>query len=322
MHYRRVGTSGLQVSSVSIGGWLTIGGSVDLDSSQPILQTAVDAGVNFIDVADVYARGESERVVGAYLRGYVAEPGRARSDLVVSSKVFWPMGDGPNARGLSRKHIMESIDKSLERLGTDYVDLYFCHRYDPNTPLEETAEAMNDLVRRGKVLYWGTSVWTAEQLRTVRALCVERGWTPPIVEQPCYNLIDRDIEFDGVRDAAIDLGMGLVVWSPLAQGLLTGKYDNGVPAGSRGAESAWLDRTLTDTNIERSRKLGVLAADLGLTTGQLALAWLLHQPGLTSVITGASKVAHVESNVKAAEVTLTEGQVAEISGLFPFTPAD
>lgn len=316
MQYRRVGESGLKVSTVSIGGWLTLGSTVDVAAASPILHTAVDAGINFIDLADVYAAGEAEKVVGAFLRDYCSSRGRSRGDLVLSSKVFWPMGPGPNDRGLSRKHVIESCDRSLKRLGTDYLDIYFCHRWDDDTPLHETARAMDDLVRQGKTLYWGTSVWTAEQLRQVNRLCADNGWTPPIVEQPRYNLVDRDIEHDGVLDAARELGIGLVVWSPLAQGLLTGKYDSGRPAGSRGAESNWLDRVITDDNVERVRRLGRIAAELGLATNQLALAWLLHQPGVSSVITGATRPEHVASNVRAASVTLDAETLRAVSELF------
>lgn len=318
MKYRRVGSSGLKVSTVSIGGWLTLGATVDQADAQPILWRAVESGINFIDLADVYARGEAERATGRFLADYCATPGKSRSDLVVSSKVFWPMGDGPNDRGLSRKHVIESCNASLRRLGTDYIDVYFCHRFDPDTPIAETARAMDDLVRAGKVLYWGTSVWTADQLREVAAVCHENGWTAPIVEQPRYNLIDRDIEHDGVLQAARDLEVGLVVWSPLAQGLLTGKYDSGVPAGSRGATSAWLERILTPANIERVRKLGAIASQRGITTGQLALAWLLHQDGITSVITGATRPDQVTANVAAASVELDPATLGAIGALFPF----
>ena len=201
MQYNHVGTTGLRVSSLSIGGWLTYGGSVDVGRSVEILRAAIDAGINFVDMADVYVRGEAERVVDHLLRDYCTA-GRQRSDLVLSTKVFWPMSDNTNDRGLSRKHIFESIDKSLRRMGTDYVDMYFCHRYDALTPLEETVRAMDDLVRAGKVLYWGTSCWTADQLRAAHEICARGGYYAPVVEQPQYSLLHRDIETDGVQAAA------------------------------------------------------------------------------------------------------------------------
>ena len=321
MEYRRVGTSGLRISALSIGGWLTIGGSVDYALSRRILHTACDGGMNFIDLADVYALGEAERAAATFLAEFTGSCGRSRSELVISSKVFWPTGEGPNDCGLSRKHILESCDKSLQRLGTDYLDLYFCHRFDPDTPLEETARAMDHLVRSGKVLYWGTSCWTAEQLTDVVALCDSLGLHRPIVEQPRYNLIDRDIERDGVQRTVQELGLGLVVWSPLAQGLLSGKYDGGLPEGSRGATTAWLERVLTEENIARVRKLGAIASDLGTGTAALSLAWLAHQPGITSVITGASRVEQVEANVRAAALELDAETLTRISALFPHPAA-
>jgi aryl-alcohol dehydrogenase-like predicted oxidoreductase len=227
------------------------------------------------------------------------------------------MGDGPNDRGLSRKHIVESCDKSLKRLGTDYLDIYFCHRFDPETPVEETVRAMDRLVRCGKVLYWGTSCWTAEQLTDAVAICDRLGLCRPIVEQPRYNLIDRDIERDGVRDAAQELGMGLVVWSPLAQGMLSGKYNGGVPNDSRGGTSAWLDRVITDENVQKVRELSSLAAERGTTAAALSLAWLTHQPGITSVITGATKVEQVEANLAAAQLELDATTLEAVAALFP-----
>lgn len=322
MEYRRLGNSGLRVSALSIGGWLTIGGTVDDALSRRIFHAAYDGGMNFIDLADVYALGEAERAAGTFLDEFTGSCGRCRSDLVISSKVFWPTGEGPNDRGLSRKHILESCDKSLKRLGTDYVDIYFCHRFDEETPVEETARAMDHLVRSGKVLYWGTSCWTSEQLTHVVALCDSLGLHRPIVEQPRYNLIDRDIERDGVQRAAQELGIGLVVWSPLAQGLLSGKYDDGLPEGSRGATTGWLERVLTDENIGRVRRLGEIAGDLGTTTAALSLAWLSHQPGITSVITGATKVSQVEANLDAATLELDAATLERISNLFPHPAPD
>jgi len=315
VEYRNVGQTGLKVSTVSIGGWLTIGGTVGGRPALDILHTAVDNGINFIDLADIYARGKAEQESGAFLTEYVAGAGRERSDLVISSKVFWPMSDNPNDRGLSRKHIMESCEKSLRRLGTDYLDIYFCHRWDDATPLEETARAMDDLIRQGKILYWGTSVWQASQLESAHALAERKNLYPPIVEQPRYNLIDRHIE-SCILPAGRNLGMGFVVWSPLAQGLLTGKYNDGIPSGTRGATTDWLKEHLTEANIDRVRQLGGIASELGVSTGQLSLAWLLHQPGVTSVITGATRPTHVTDNVAAAALKLAPEVCDRISALF------
>ncbi len=317
MQYRQVGNSGLRISAVSIGGWLTIGGTVDYGLSRRLLHAAYDGGVNFIDLADVYATGEAEKATATFLKEFRHCEGRDRSNLVISSKVFWPMSDGPNDRGLSRKHILESCDKSLQRLGTDYLDIYFCHRFDPETPVEETARAMDHLVRSGKVLYWGTSCWTAEQLTNVTEICDKLGLYRPIVEQPRYNLIDRDIERDGVRDAAQELGMGLVVWSPLAQGMLTGKYNGGVPDDSRGGTSEWLDRVINDETLQKVREFSSVAEDLGTTPAALALTWLTHQPGITSVITGATKVEQVEANLAAAQLELDQSTLDKVASLFP-----
>lgn len=310
MNYRKMGRTGLKISSVSIGGWLTFGGSVDAEGSARILRRAVDGGVNFIDLADVYSAGAAEEVAGAAIRGV------DRASLVLSSKVFGRMGDGPNQRGLSRKHIIESCEASLRRIGTDYLDLYFCHRSDPETPLEETVRAMDDLVHQGKVHYWGTSVWAADLLDGAHDLCDRRGFYPPLVEQPQYSLLERGIEAS-VLPAARRLGMGLVVWSPLAGGLLTGKYDDGAPAGSRGAETKWLDDKLDGDVRQRLKAFSALAREAGVTPAQLALAWILRNDAITSVITGATSTAQVESNLEAAEVHLSDELVQRVEALFP-----
>ncbi|MFN0059207.1 MAG: aldo/keto reductase family protein [Planctomycetota bacterium] len=310
MEYRRVGASGLRVSSISIGGWLTFGGSVDDDATSAILGAAVDGGINFIDLADVYARGESERAAGKALARF------RRDDLVISSKLFWPMSEAPNDRGLSRKHIHTSIDRTLRNLGTDYLDIYFCHREDPETPLEETARAMDDLIRRGKILYWGTSMWKPRTLRDAHALASRHGWCGPQVEQPKYNLLDRSIE-KKLAPTAAGLSMGLVVWSPLAGGILTGKYAGGVPAQSRGATTEWLKDVLTPQNIARVGELAKLAQSMSLEPGQLALAWVLRRPEVSSAITGATQVEHVQKNLRAASVQIPADVLARLEKLFP-----
>ena len=313
MPYRRLGRAGLKVSALSLGGWTTFGGSVtDDDVAGGILRRAFDAGVNFFDIADIYAKGEAERCMGAVLRHL------PRHELVISSKVFWPMSEDVNDRGLSRKHIFESVEKSLKRVGTDYLDLYFCHRFDDQTPVEETARAMDDLVRQGKVLYWGTSEWTGAQLRDVHALATRRGWDGPVVEQPQYSLLARRKFEDDVLPAAVSLGMGLVVWSPLASGVLTGKYDDGIPAGSRLDRIEWLrESVLAEENRERVRRFADVANDLGTSRARLALAWALKQPGVSSVITGASTVEQLDENLAALDVVIDDATAARLLELFP-----
>lgn len=309
MKYRQVGKTGLKVSEISIGGWITFGSTVHDETAHDILGAAVEHGVNFIDVADIYAKGESERVVGEFIKDL------DRSKLVVSSKTFWPMSEDVNDRGLSRKHIMESVEKSLKRLNTDYLDIYFCHRFDDGTPVEETMRAMDDLVRQGKILYWGTSMWSADQLREVHELAGDWRAYVPTVEQPRYNLIHREIE-SGVLPMADKLGMGLVVWSPLAQGLLTGKYNDGVPEGSRAATSDWLKEDLNDHNLSEARKFSGIAEELGVKPSQLALAWCLSKPEVSSVITGASSIAQVRENVQAGDIELDEATITRLDALF------
>jgi voltage-dependent potassium channel beta subunit len=309
MQYRRLGDAGMKVSAVSLGAWITYGGSVDDTTAVDCLRTAVEHGVNFIDTADAYERGEAEKVVGAFVKDY------NRSDFVISSKCYWPMSDNINDRGLSRKHIFESVHKSLKRLGTDYLDIFFCHRHDAETPTEETVRAMDDLVHQGKVLYWGTSVWSAAQIESAVGTAQRLGAYAPKSEQPRYNMLDRHIEAE-ILPTCRKHGIGLVVWSPLAQGLLTGKYNDGIPADSRGVKGGkledWAEKTLTPENVERLKQLGAVAGDLGVTMGQLALAWCLRLPEISSVITGATRPQQVMDNVKAAEILLEEDVLAKI----------
>ncbi|OQA99207.1 MAG: L-glyceraldehyde 3-phosphate reductase [Chloroflexi bacterium ADurb.Bin222] len=316
MKYRNLGRSSIKVSAISLGAWLTFGGTEDIEVTRACIQTAVEHGVNFFDLADSYAGGEAERVVGQALR----DLGVARQHLVLSSKVFWPMSDDVNDRGLSRKHILESVEGSLRRLGVEYLDLYFCHRFDAATPLDEVVRAMDDLVHQGKILYWGTSVWTAAQLEAAVGTATRFNAYLPQVEQPRYNMLDRHIEPEILPTAARH-GMGVVVFSPLAQGLLTGKYNAGIPEGSRAASSRWLERDLTEANLEKIRRLSALAEHLGLTVAQLALAWILRRPEISSAITGATKPQHVVSNVAAADMQLSEDVLVEIEGILDNAPA-
>lgn len=313
MGYRRLGSAGVRLSRFGLGGWLTFGRSIgETEPARRLLTRAFDQGVNFFDIADVYAAGEAERVMGAALTEI------PRHELVLSSKLFWPASKDINDRGLSRKHVMESIDRSLRRIGTDYLDIYFCHRFDPDTPLLETARAMDDLVRQGKIIYWGTSEWTGAQLDEVCRLCDERNLHAPVVEQPQYNLLERRKVEKDVLPVATKHGLGLVTWSPLASGVLTGKYDDGVPPGTRLADIEWLrESSLAGDRIERVKRMRHLAEEAGISRGQLALAWAAAQPGITSVILGVSNGDQLEENLAALDVTLSPDQLAKLDELFP-----
>jgi voltage-dependent potassium channel beta subunit len=314
VQYRKLGSAGVKVSAIALGGWLTYGDSVDDEVAEQCIRTAIERGVNFIDLADVYAGGRAEEVAGRAIKPF------KRSNLVISSKVFWPMSDDVNDRGLSRKHIMESVHASLRRLGTDYLDIYFAHRFDHETPVEEVVRAMDDLVHQGKVLYWGTSAWSAAQIESAVGIARLHNAYPPQVEQPRYNMLDRHIEAE-IMPTAARYGIGLTVFSPLAQGILTGKYNNGIPADSRGGTTNWLKRELTEENIAKVRQLTALATELGLTMSQLALAWILRRPEISSAITGATRPEQVLTNIKAAEVRLEPDVLARIEAILANAPA-
>ncbi len=309
MHYRRLGNTGMKVSSVSLGAWTTFGGSVeDKKLVQSIVEKALEHGVNFFDNADVYEKGRAESYLGEVFE--VIKP--PRHHLVLSSKVFWPMTDNVNDRGLSRKHVLESIDMSLERMRTDYVDIYFAHRHDPETPMEEIVEAFTDVVRSGRAHYWGTSQWSGAQIAEAHAYAKASGLVAPVTEQPEYSMLWRTRVESEILPVTEPKGIGLVVWSPLAMGMLTGKYDKGVPAGSRFQNEGFAKKFLTDENIARVKKLKKIADGLGLTRAQLAVAWVLRQPGVSSAIVGATKVSQLDDTVKAAEVLLDEGVLEQI----------
>ncbi len=313
MQYRRLGRSGLKISAVSLGGWLTFGSQVDEGGVKAVVAAAVEGGVNFIDLADVYAKGEAERVFGQALASF------RRQDLVISSKAFWPMTDNVNDRGLSRKHLFESVEGSLRRLGTDYLDIYFCHRFDEETPVDEVVMAMDDLCRQGKILYWGTSVWSAAQITEAALTARALGAHPPRVEQPRYNLLDRHIEPE-ILPTCQAQGLGIVCWSPLAQGVLTGKYNREVPAGSRAADLDWVRKQITEEQLARVRRLSALADDMGLPLGRLALAWCLRQPGVSAVITGARTPEQLRENLAAAELVLDGETLARIEDIIEPAP--
>jgi voltage-dependent potassium channel beta subunit len=311
MIYRSVGQSGLKVSALSLGGWITYGGSLkDQAEINNIHQRAFEAGINFFDCADIYAKGTSEIVMGEALKKF------PRHELVISSKVYWPMSEDPNDKGLSRKHIFESVNKSLKRLQVDYLDLYFCHRFDAETPLEETVRAMDDLVKQGKILYWGTSEWSGEQIQEVFQLCKSNGYYCPIVEQPQYSLIFRERFEEEVLPAAERAEMGTVTWSPLASGMLSGKYDDGLSSG-RLSKIDWLKELLvTPENLQKVKALKPIAEKLNCSRSQLAIAWLLHQRGVSSVILGASSLEQLSENLGALKVKIDSDSLQKINALF------
>jgi len=297
MQYRRLGKSGLKVSEFSFGAWVTFGKQVGEDDATSIMGYAYDHGVNFFDNAEGYEAGNAEIVMGEALKALKW----SRDSYMVSSKVFWG-GEKPTQKGLSAKHVTDGAHNALKRLGVDYLDLYFCHRPDLDTPIEETVRAMHNLIVQGKVIYWGTSEWTAQQLTEAHLVARRDNLTPPTMEQPEYNMFNRQkVEVDYLP--IYELGLGTTIWSPLASGFLTGKYNDGIPADSRanlpGYE--WLKEQITPTRLEKVRKLGVLAQDLGLSLPHLALAWCAKNPNVSTVITGASRVEQVHDNFKALE---------------------
>jgi voltage-dependent potassium channel beta subunit len=302
MNYRRLGRSGLKVSELSFGSWVTYGNQLDSSAARECMAAAWDAGVNFFDNAEVYASGKSEEIMGEVLKAM----GWPRLKYIVSTKFFWGITDGPNEKNtLNRKYLLHGIDGSLKRLQLDYVDLAYCHRPDANTPIEETVWAMHDMVERGKALYWGTSEWSAEAIREAWELAERHHLRKPVVEQPEYNLFHRkrvEVEYAPLCD---ELGLGLTTWSPLASGLLTGKYRTGIPPDSRGAipRMKFLAPALTDKAAnEAVARLARIAGDIGCTVSQLAIAWCARNPRVSTVITGASRVAQVKENMGAAEV--------------------
>lgn len=302
MTYRRLGRSGLEVSVLSFGSWVSFGPQLDVGRARDCLAGAYEAGVNFFDNAQSYAGGESERIMGEA----IAALGWPRSSFVVSSKYYWGLDDTVNARNtLNRKYLLEAIDPSLERFGLDHLDLVYCHRPDPDTPIEETVWAMSDIVASGRALYWGTSEWSADEIRAAWDTAERHHLHKPVVEQPEYNLINRhrvEVEYARLYD---DIGLGLTTWSPLASGLLTGKYLDGVPEGSRAALPGyeWLRDQLTDPDRNAAvRRLAAVADDLGCSLAQLSIAWCARNLRVSSVITGASRVEQVHENMGALDV--------------------
>ena len=306
MNYRRLGRSGLKLSELSFGSWVTYGNQVDTRAARELMAAAYDSGVNFFDNAEIYARGQSEEIMGAVLK----ELAWPRLKYVVSTKFFWGMavgkGDFPNERNtLNRKYLRQAIEGSLKRLQLDYVDLVYCHRADPSTPIEETVWAMHDMIERGQALYWGTSEWTADEIRAAWDIADRRNLHKPVMEQPQYNLLHRKRVEQEYKRLYEDIGLGLTTWSPLASGLLSGKYRKGIPPGSRGAlESyAFLREGLIDPAKNKAvAQLESVASELSCTLAQLSLAWCLANPHISTVITGATKVEQVRENMKALEV--------------------
>jgi len=310
MKYRRVGASGLKVSEIGLGSWLTYGTAAEQKAADACIQTAFECGINFFDTANAYNRGEGEKAMGAALKPY------ERSSYVLSTKVYFPMGQGPNDRGLSRKHIKEQCEASLKRLGVDYVDIYFCHRYDDQTPVEETLRALDDLQAEGKILYAAVSEWSAAQIADAVGIGTSLRLRPLISNQPIYNMFERYIERE-VMPVSMAAGLGQIVFSPLAQGILTGKYkpNQQLPSDSRAANRAVnhvINSYLQEDVLLCVEELGQVAERLGIQLSQLALAWVLRQPGVSSALIGASHPQQIEENVKAVDIALQQDTLDEI----------
>ena len=316
MRYRRLGESGLEVSAISLGSWLTFGHKTEEDLAITCVRRAFELGVNLFDTANVYAGGRAEEILGKALSPL------PRDRFVLATKAYFPVGPGPNDKGLSRKHIFEQVHKSLRRLGTDYLDIFQCHRYDDETPLEETLQAIDDLITQGVVLYAGVSVWSAEQIAAAADLGHRLGLRRLVSNQPQYHILRRDIETDGVLQTCRREGLGLIVYSPLARGLLTGKYDSvdDVPADSRAADERgrrFMGPWFSEEGLSKVGQLKQAAEDAGLTMPAMALAWCLRRPEVSSAIIGATKVEHVEQNVAAAELELGDDVISAIDEIAP-----
>ncbi len=318
MPYRRLGRSGLKVSVLSFGSWVTFKDQLDVDNAVDCMAAASDAGVNFFDNAEAYAGGESERIMGDAFR----KLGWERHSYVVSSKFFWGLHKGPNTHHtLNRKYLLEAIDASLERFGLDYLDLVYCHRADPDTPIEETVRALSDVIDRGKALYWGTSEWTADEIRAAWDVADRYGWHKPVTEQPQYNLLHRRRVEQEYARLYEDIGLGTTVWSPLASGLLTGKYLDGVPEDSRATLEGYgfLRDRLTDGRYDDAlQEFKTVADELGCSMAQLAIAWCAANENVSTVITGASRAEQVTENMGALEVLdrLDDELVERVGGIF------
>ena len=318
MHYRRLGRSGLKLSEIALGAWVTFGDQISEKTASQLIHTAYDEGINFFDNADVYANGQAEIVMGKAIADL------PREALVISSKVFSQTMLGPNGRGLSRKHVTESVNASLKRLGTDYLDLYFCHRFDPDTPIDEVAYTMDTLIRQGKILYWGTSEWRGYQIATAIKIADQHHMAPPVMEQPQYNMFHRYRVETDLAPVCKEFGIGLTTFSPLYYGILTGKYNKGIPKGTRAERDGygWIRERITPDRIAIVDTLASVARSLDLTTAQLAIAWLLRRKEIGSVITGATRLKQLKENVAAGEAAdkLTDDileKIEQILGNYP-----
>ncbi len=312
MKYRRLGNSGLKVSEISLGSWLTYGKSVEDNTAEKTIHKAYDLGINFFDSANVYERGEGEKAMSSALKAY------PRESYVLTTKAFFPMGDGPNDRGLSRKHISEQLNASLKRMNVDYVDVFYCHRHDPETPVQETLRVLDDMIRQGKILYAGVSEWSAAQIEEAVRIADKNLLDRIVVNQPQYNMLNRSIEKE-IIPVSEKYGIGQVVFSPLAQGVLTGKYSGkDVPKDSRAANESinnFITNVLTDDNLAKVDKLKDVAEELNTSLPTLALAWVLRQPNVSSALIGASRPSQVEENVKAIELVLSTEIQEKIEGI-------
>lgn len=301
MQYRHLGRAGIKLSLLSLGSWVTFHNQVNVEAAKEMMLAAYEAGINFFDNAEAYANGQSEEVMGEALK----QLGLRRSSYLISTKFFWGIHKGPNERNtLNRKRLLEGIDGSLRRLGLEYVDLIFCHRPDRETPIEETAHAMHNIVESGKAIYWGVSEWRADEIRAAWDICDRHGWHKPTMEQPQYHLLHRDrveVEYSRLYD---DIGLGTTIWSPLASGILTGKYNSGIPKGSRAMLKGygWLKDEITADKIDKVKKLARIASRVGATLPQFAIAWCARNEHVSTVITGASRLEQLQENLRALEI--------------------